>query len=348
MNGHWIVNVPFNINIKGYRADYIILDEADSYEDIDIYFKHVPARLIPGGKIVLISTREGPTRLFGAIHSRNPSIPYIKTIAIVDKNGNPKKEPYEEGFSIWPERFTIKYLLDLRREIGHNAFEQNFMCNIMTEPEDAIFSIKSIIDSQDRSLGFSDSIDPDAQYFIGADFAISRGPKADMDAFVVIERKDNLMRIKNIEIHKGWTLPSKVNRLIELCETYKSNLTTKVIADESNMGTMVINDLRLNGITVVPQNFHYAERKKLLQTFANILESRQFIIPRAPHDNKCLEMTDLLTEQLLGFMRKQSENTGNENVLSRAAHDDVAISTAMAAVEASRMKSTVFVGASAN
>jgi len=56
-----IINRPYSINIKGYRANIILLDEIDSYEDTDIYFDHVLSRLIPGGKIIGISTPEQGT-----------------------------------------------------------------------------------------------------------------------------------------------------------------------------------------------------------------------------------------------------------------------------------------------
>jgi len=40
MNGHVVKNVPYNDNIRGYRADLIILDEIDSYDDTNIFFQN--------------------------------------------------------------------------------------------------------------------------------------------------------------------------------------------------------------------------------------------------------------------------------------------------------------------
>jgi len=336
-NGHWCINVPYNINIKGYRAHIIILDEADSYEDPSIFFEHVLSRIVPGGKVVLISTPEGPTNLLGMVRSRYPKVGYIKTVAIVDEKGRPKKEPLEEGKSIWEERFSMEWLMEQREVMGENAFQKNYMCNILTDPEDGIFSLKSIYACFDKTYSFSEEVYPEAQYFIGADFAVSSGPKADFDAFVVVEKKDDFLVIKKIETYRGILGPVKVEHLTRLYNTYQSNLQTMILADESNMGTLLINDLRARGLTVLPQKFSHQERKKLLQVLANVIESKRLVIPRSPLDPDALDKTDALVEQLIGFVRKKSPNTGSELFLSKASHDDIVMALAMAVKEAANV-----------
>jgi len=331
---------PYSINIKGERVDFMLLDEADSYEDTTIFFDHLISRMNPGGKIALISTPEGPTRLLGQIKSRDKGDYVFKTyVAIVDEFGNPKKEPYEEGFSIWPERFPIEDLMERRRLQGEQFFQKNYMCNILTESEDTIFSMKSILNCYNEDYKFNEDIDPEAQYFIGADFAISKGPRADYDAFVVIEKKDDKYIIKNIEIHKGWPRPKKIDRLKELYNTYSSNRQTKIIADESNIGTIFINDLKILGCTVIAQNFHSIARKQLIQTLANVIEGEALIIPRNKNDLNAIKLTDELTRQLLGFKRKKMEETSSERLLSKHSHDDIAMSLAMAIKGAIKQKS---------
>lgn len=335
-NGCWVKNVPYSINIKGYRANLIILDEADSYDNPEIFFTHVISRIIPGGKICVISTPEGPTKLIGQIKGRNPDdFVFKKNVAIINC-----KDPNDlsTGESIWPERFDIFYMMKQRQSMGENSFQMNYMCNTMTEYEDTIFQISTIAACWDSTLKLNKNVNPKAQYFIGADFAISRGLRADHDAFVVIEKLGEIFTLKHIETHHGITRPMKINRLVELYETFKSDYQTKIIADESNMGTMVISDLRSLGITVIAQNFHHAERKKLLITFNNMLESGNFLIPRNSKCRDTQKYTNLLLEQLIGFKRKKSDVTGSEIFASTAAHDDVAISVAMAAKEAGKFK----------
>ena len=345
-NNCTVTNVPYNVNIKGYRAHLIMLDEMDSYEDTDIYFDHVTSRLHPGGKICGISTPEDLTRLIGELKAKSPrGYVFKKTVAIVDERGLPMKDNFEKGFSIWPERFSIDWLMRKRDEMGKQMWAKNYLCDIMTENQDAIFSVNAFVKSYDRSIKMNKNVNPLAQYFIGADFAISKGPKADFDAYVVIEKLHDHITIKHIETHHGLPRPKKVNRLLELYNDFQSQKTTKIIADESNMGTMVIQDLRARGATVVNQNFHYTERKKLLLNLANVLESGSMVIPRYPTDDKGIKMTNLLLEQLIGFKRKVTL-AGTETIESKAPHDDVAMSLAMAIREASKMKSISCVGVS--
>lgn len=353
-NGINIKNVPYNINIKGYRADLIICDEADSYEEIGIYFDHVASRPNPGGKICLISTPEGPTKLIQELKARKPKgYKFIKTIAFKDKDGNPwldaegnPKDNLEESRSIWPERFSTEELLLKREEMGENEFQKNFLCNIMTEASDAIFSLKSWVACYDESISFNFTVVPQAQYFIGADFAISKGPRADFDAYVVVEKLGDFITIKHMEVFKGTTRPQKVNRLIELYNIFQSQRTTKIIADESNMGSMVISDLRNAGITVQPQAFYSIERKKLLQTLSNVIEGKGLIVPRNQRDVETIKMTNLLLEQMLGFVRKKSDVTAIEQMQSRATHDDLVMSLAMAVKGAAKMREMSCMGVS--
>lgn len=330
-DGSLISNVPYNLNIRSYRANLIICDEADSYEDTDIYFSEVTSRLIPGGKICIISTPKGTTRLIGQLKARKPQgYSFLKTCMLVDKKGKPAHPPYieKEIKSIWPERFTVKYLLEELNAIGENAFELNYQCNVI-EGEDAIFSLKTISNCFDKNLTFNTNLNKDAQYIISADFAISKGPKADSDAFIVLEKLNKIITVKHIETHKGKPLPFKVNRLVELYEKYQNGRTVRIIADESNMGSMVIRELRSRGCTVVAQKFYWQDRKNMLLTLSNVFESdKGIIIPFSDEDREAIKYVEELIKQAIGFKRKTSES-GNEIILSTSAHDDILISLAM-------------------
>ena len=111
-NGHWLKNVPYNENIKGYRADLIIPDEIDSYEDSNIFFEHVLSRLYPQGQIIGMSTPVGATRIIGQLKEKNKAgiisgWAFIQTPYLVDEEGNPGKIENKEDIlkykSIWPE-----------------------------------------------------------------------------------------------------------------------------------------------------------------------------------------------------------------------------------------------------
>ena len=347
-DGSLITIAPYSINVRSYRGDVIICDEADSYDDVDIYFSEVTTRLNPGGKMCIISTPKGPNRLIGVLKAKRPiGHVFMKTVALVDDKGEPQKKPYYEGHSLWPERFTTQHFLDELDAQGESIFELNYLCNTKVGGDDSLFSVKNWYECFDVNIAFSEEVKMDAQYIIGADFAISSGPKADFDCFVVVEKLDDQMILKWIETHKGWTRPAKVARLKELYERYQTDKTTKIIADESNMGSMVINDLRSIGITVVAQKFHYAARKELLITLRNVIEGKGIRIPRDRDDHRAIRVIDNLTEQLMGFSRRTSD-AGTESYLSQAPHDDIAISLSMAVSEAVKSKKISCLGMSCN
>ena len=207
------------------------------------------------------------------------------------------------------------------------------MCEVIGEADDAIFKINDVMDAYDRTIGFTEDVDLDAQYFIGADFAISSGPRADFDAFVIVKKINDQFTVVHAEDHKGWQRPAKVKRLRELYERYETMKGCIIVADESNMGTMVMNDLRAQGVTVVAQNFHSAARKKLILTLSNVFQGKAIIIPRSIDDGEAYRLSELVKDQLIGFRRGTSNKTGAESIQSTAPHDDIAISLAMAVQE---------------
>ena len=348
--GHWVRVVPYTTSIRGYRGHLIICDEADDYDDPNIYFEHVTSRVFENGKIILISTPTGSTKLLGQLKERAAAgklknYHFVKTQALVKPDGSPAytckpedvtKEMLIECESIWPDGYSKQTLLDKWDEQGRWFFMRNVMCEIIGESQDAIFPINLILDSYDYTIGFTEEIDSDAQYFIGADFAISNGPRADFDAFVVVKKKNDQFVVVHMEDHKGWQRPAKVQRLRELWEHYETFSGCTINADESNMGTMVMNDLRAQGVTVVPQNFHSAARKKLILTLSNVFQGKAIIIPRNVDDHEAYRLSELVKDQLVGFRRKTSDKTGAEGIESKAPHDDMAISLAMAIAEGTR------------
>jgi len=321
-----IINRPYSVNIKSYRADYILLDELDSYEDTSIYFDYVVSRVNPGGKIVGISTPEHEERLIGLIRAKKLK-EYVlrKYVAIVNC-----KVPGDisTGESIWKERFSLKYLLKLKNEQGEQFFQKNYMCNVKLGGEDAIFRLPHILECFDAKRKFTSLKEKNDGFIIlGADFAISSGPKADYDAYCIIEKVGNNYILKHLEKWKGIPVPEKIQRISELMHEYNVDA---IIADESNIGKEAIDRLLAKGYYVVPQKFSSEERKKILVTLKNILESHKLIIPRHPDDDYGLRIVNELVTQLTGFEEEVSEKTKHKLLVSKSRHDDLAIATGLA------------------
>lgn len=341
-NGCWVKNVAYNDRIRGFGGDLIIPDEIDSYEDPNIFFEHVLSRMSPNAQLIGISTPVGATRIIGMLKEKDRAgilrgWYFIKTPYLVDDKGNPAKIEVREDIlkykSVWPSVWSVQLLYD-KWEQGKANWLRNHMCECIGEIDDAVFPIRDIISSFDYKLGFSNEIHPDGSYFIGVDLAISEGPRADFDAYIVVEKLNGQYIIKLIETYKGLDTIPKINRIEELYKTYYSDNGTYVIVDKSQVGIDVIRGLQSRGVPVMEGSFHSIARKQLYRTLSNVLASKRLVIPRHPDkDDESVKYSEMLKEQLSGFRRSKSQKTNAEMIESRAPHDDLAAALALAISE---------------
>lgn len=306
---------PFTRSILGERLDYVLMDEANKYKDPELYFDFVVPTLNPGGKIVLISSSESGLQLINLIKEKEDDV-YVNKIypAIVD------------GKSIWSCRFSIEDLENIEKDIGHQYFQKNFMCNPVSEGGRSIYTAKSIRLCSDKQTGFT-SKTFGGDLFIGCDFAIASGATADFDAYVVIERIENRGIIKHAEVHKGWSVKSKVNRIQELVDIYHPQ---GVICDESSIGAAVIEELRIIGVPTIAQSFQSKARNQLLNNLKVLLDNGRLKIPRDPEDLQAKKFSDTLEAELLNIYEKTSRITNVTHYESVGAHDDTVMALAMA------------------
>ena len=325
---------PYTENMRGERVDFALLDEADSkpYRKISIFYEHVLSRLNPGAKIALISTPESATGLMSHIIEKDKfkhDYVFKKYPAIINMK---HKGDYWSGESIWEKRFPISELKKRFSAGSEYAFRKLYMCDEKAESEESIFKTKYILDCYNYKERLS--VKPTGGFVVMAcDFAYSAGPRADFDAYVILEKKDTFFIIRHIEIWKGVPVPIKVTRIQELFEQYNPNV---IICDKSNIGSAVIDELRSRGMPVKEQVFSHPERKDLLMTMKGIIEDKKLVIPRYADDVSELKMTEELVNQLVGFVKRESESSNLELIDSTYTHDDIAISLSMAIKEATR------------
>jgi hypothetical protein len=217
-----------------------------------------------------------------------------------------------------------------------SSFEKNYMCNPRAEAEDTMFPLGKVMEGFDYDRRFTSNIEEGEQVFLGCDFAVSKGPDADFDAYVVIGKLNNLIFLKHIEIHRGMPTVFKVQRIRELYELFKP---IRVIIDESGIGLNILEELRVNALPAIPQSFHSAARTTLLMNLKNVIDGIKLIIPRHKEDSNALNLTDELVTQLIGF-KPTKNKLGNVQYLSTAAHDDIVMALAIAVKEATKMKSS--------
>ena len=311
---------PYTVNVKGERVDYIILDEAASYQNTDIYFDYIVPRLNPHrGKVCLISTPESGTDLMSILAERKLNYIFKKYTALNSK-----------GESIWPERFPTSKLNLLREEMGEQFFQKNFMCNTRAEGSNSVFSAKSIVSCTHYDIGYtSEVLNPnkgDAEIYIGCDFAIASGSTADFDCFVVVEHVNGMAIIKHAETNRGISVVEKVAKLTNL---YQLHNPMMIIADESGIGQAIIEKLRAEGLPVLGYSFQHLSRNKLLNNLKVLLDNKKLVIPKNRDDVQAVKFADKLEEELLSFREQTSKTTNMTSYVSTGAHDDTVMGVAL-------------------
>ena len=322
------INRPYSINIKSYRANIIILDEIDSYEDPEIYFDHVLSRLIPGGKIIGISTpEEGTSTLMDLIKLRDTDTDecIFRTYTAIINPTDP--EDLSTGESIWPEEFSMEELLKRRKRFGEQKWQKNYMCDEMTESEHSIFTAKSIEACKNYHLKFTAKRNKKgSEVYIGCDFAIASSPTADYDAYVVIEKNGDEAIIKHAETHKGVPVPEKVRRL---CELYNRYQPVCLVCDKSGIGSEIVRQLRIKGLSIEEQGFSSGERNLILNNLKALLDNHKIVIPKEKDDLQAVQFANTLEYELFSF-KEIKGTSGQTSYTSKGSHDDTVMGLAMA------------------
>jgi len=314
---------PFNINIKGEQVDFILCDEASSFKNTVQFFDYVVTRAISKkGKIVCISTPESPFDLMAQLKD-NSQFFYKAYPAIQD------------GQSIWAKRFSIEYLMKTKRLIGEELFQKNYMVNPQAQAERPLFPMNQILNCCEGKESFKNSYQKeDSMKFIVCDFAISSGPRADFDVYIVGEKIDNILYITYAERHRGFPIDAKVQVLKGLYEKYKP---IAIYLDESHIGRAVLDELKLQGIPVRGYTFDSKSRENYLMQLRIIFERNLIRIPSNKEDAYTYNFTKKMIQELGGFNIVENPETGTKKYIGKG-HDDIVMTLALLAYVSTQQK----------
>jgi len=310
--------------LKSFHVDYLLCDEAASYEDPSIFFRYISTRVMAKkGKLVCIST---PVSIIDLMAQLLDNEEYTSGRYPCMKNGN----------SIWPNRFSNERLAQIKREIGTSSFEREYMCNPRAEEEDALYPPNLVTDCFEYNTKFRRET-TGGDVIIGCDFAIASGPRADFDAYIVIEKVGNVSMIIHGERHKGINIKAKVMRLEELYRNYNPK---RMIVDESQVGHAVIEELMSMGIPIEGADFHPNSRNSRLVTLRKVIEEKKLSIPRDKEDPLTMTFTDVLIEELIKFKEIRTK-AQTKTYQSTGAHDDTVMALSLAVAGAQKFKEYV-------
>jgi len=319
---------PYSENIRGIHVDFLLGDEVATYNEHSIWNSFVVTRVnAKDGTVVAISTPKSISDLMQGLLNNSEYVGKAYP-AIVD------------GKSIWGSKFPIERLARIKAEIGVAAFEREYLVNPKAEVENALYPPHLLIECFDFQSGFTQLPLPGFT-IIGADFAIASGPRADYDAYVVLNKFGRKATILHGETHRGFMIAAKVNRLVELYNKYKYRIeddqaedvvpgTIRFVVDPSSVGQAVFDELRSRGLPVEAAKFDSSSRNQMLINLRQMIENKDLVIPRNKEDPLCMTFTDKMVKELISMVETQTK-TRLITYQSKAAHDDTVMALAMAA-----------------
>ena len=330
---------PYSENIKGIHVDYLLGDEVASYIDYDIWYRFVVTRVnAKNGTVVAISTPDNIADLMQEL-LHNPE--YTGKIYPAIQNGK----------SIWPDIFPLTKLEKIKNEIGIAAFEREYLCNPKAAVENALYPPHLLNDCFDYGSRFV-ATPKEGFTIIGCDFAIASGPRADFDAYVVVNKIGSTVTLLHGETHKGLTIAGKIMRLEELYKMFRKQIeepkegekeveekiaTIKFVVDPSSVGQAVFEKLREKAIPVDAASFDSISRNAMLINLRQMIENKELIIPRNSEDPLTMTFTDKLIKELISMMETKTKS----NMItyqSKAPHDDTVMALAMACSGVAKQK----------
>ena len=321
-NGSRIFCKAYTKHIKGVHVNYVFCDEIQDCADRDIFNKAIaPTVNQKRGTICAVGTPDNPGDLLEELSHRSEY--KAKSYPVILK----------PGVSRWPEKFPIDEIERIRKRDGEHSFQTQYMMNSNIEGEGAVYPADWVSNCFDYKERFTNQpLHEDSMCILGADFAMSKGMRADFDAYVVVEKISNKVIIRWGERHKGLSKDAKIQRLGEL---YKKFKPTRMVLDPSNIGDTIIQELRQKAYPVEAGEFHSRARNKLLVNLITMIQpdkngDSELVIPRDPEDSLTLSFTTKLIEELISFREQKSLATNMTSIISKAPHDDTVMALALA------------------
>lgn len=306
--------------IRGIHPDLILCDDIlwgttdTELQRVASWFYEV---LVPtlhhSSKLMIVGTPFTPTDLYTELEQREGYL--VETYPAIDA----------KGVALWPERWDLDSLDARRNDMPAIAFAREYLCEPMDDMSSLFPSVvlQAAKDSDLRILNRAVG-DPDDQYFVGWDPAISSDRSADYTVMVVLRRPStnpellelvHVVRRKNMDFRTQIMEIQKINAkfnpdVIEL----EANNFQRVFATELRADT----DLPIKTFISTRQR-----RESLLMGLVMRFEKEQMRLPWGDESSRTL-MSELERELLMFGMSKK----GKLDSIGR--HDDFAIALALA------------------
>jgi len=334
-NGNFYYIKPFNSTTKGTHVDLMICDDLLRQENLnqdqvkDIFWSIVfPTVQTRRGRMVVIGTPQTPDDLLSELE-KNPKWGHIRLPAVEVKNDTWIKP-------LWHERFTLDELKEIKESMGTLRFNREYMCNPELESGSAIYPAEIVLECTNDNLGFTSW--KRGKVYIGADFAMSGSKYGDYSVFTVVDSYldpskefgvENPIVIRKIIRLKGASFELQKKYLLDLYHNYGANA---VVIDISGVGQAFYDDLIMEHINVIDKKFDSRSRNGYLINLRKLLENKRIVIPMNQNDMNAYSLAKILLKELTSMEEKETPS-GTRTIQSRAKHDDMVMSLALAVTE---------------
>ena len=306
--------------VRGAHPDIILCDdilwgttETELQKVASWFYEVMIPTLHHSAKLMIVGTPFTPTDLYTELESKDGYL--VETYPAMNAKGEP----------LWPERWSLEALDARRNDMPAIAFAREYLCEPMDDMS-SLFPSHLLQASKDthRTLLTRPDGDPDDQYFIGWDPAISSDRQADYTVMLVVRRpasNPELLELVHVIRRKGMNFRTQIMEIQRLNNRFQpdiieleANHFQRVFATELRADT----DLPIRTFISTKQ-----KRESLLMGLVLRFEREQIRLPWG--DDRSRDLIGQLEKELLMFgMSKKGR------LESIARHDDFAIALALA------------------
>tara|TARA_R100000152_G_C6775489_1_gene203922 strand:+ start:1068 stop:2420 length:1353 start_codon:yes stop_codon:yes gene_type:complete len=306
--------------VRGAHPDLILCDDilwgttdTELSRVASWFYEVLTPTLHHTAQLCIVGTPFTPTDLYTELERRDGYL--VETYPAIN----------EKGVALWPERWSLEALDERRKDMPAIAFTREYLCEPMDDMS-SLFPSTILQAAKNRDLILSERStgDPDDQYFVGWDPAISSDRQADYTVMVVLRRPSSnpeQLELVHVLRRKGMDFRAQINEI----QRINSRFGPEVIELESNHFQRVFaTELRADTDLPVKTFISTKQRREsLLMGLVMRFENGQLILPWG--DERSRDVTSTLERELLMFgMSKRGR------LQSIARHDDFAMALALA------------------
>ena len=306
--------------VRGAHPDIILCDdilwgttETELQKVASWFYEVMIPTLHHSAKLMIVGTPFTPTDLYTELESKDGYL--VETYPAMDAKGVP----------LWPERWSLEALDSRRADMPAIAFAREYLCEPMDDMS-SLFPSHLLQAAKDthRTLIERPDGEPDDQYFIGWDPAISSDRQADYTVMLVLRRpasNPELLELVHVVRRKAMDFRTQIMEIQRLNNRFQPDI---IELEANHFQRVFATELRAD--TDLPIRTFISTRQKresLLMGLVLRFEREQMRLPWG--DDRSRDVVGQLENELLMFgMSKKGR------LESIARHDDFAIALALA------------------